>query len=331
MSFSDILGHKKQLAILKLSLEKDRLHHAYLFLGPEGVGKKTIALSLAMSTQCLESAHDFCGRCDHCVRVQTGNHPDVRLVEPLAGKKEIGIQQVRDLEKELSFRPFFGRKKIAILDPASLMNFSSQNAILKTLEEPPGDSLLILVSTSTGELLPTLLSRCLRLVFAPLPLELVANYLISKKGMNRQAAEGLAAVTMGSLGKALTADAAETMETRKKWAERLCALGQNDYRGAVAVAEELSGAREESLRFLEWAQGWYRDVLVYRITGSSQGICNLDMMKNIEQQAAVLNSDRLLSLLSQAVTAAAKIQRNVNRRMALENFLLKVSGLEFRV
>jgi DNA polymerase-3 subunit delta' len=324
VSFSDILGHNKQLEILKRSLEKDRLHHAYLFLGPEGVGKKTTAFSLAMAVQCLESAHDSCGGCNHCVRVQTGNHPDVRLVEPVAGKKEISIQQVRDLEKELSFRPFFGQKKIAILDPASLMNFSSQNAILKTLEEPPGDSLLILISTSTGELLPTLLSRCLHLSFAPLPVELVANYLISKKGLKQEEAESLAALTMGSLGKALTTDAAETMETRKKWAERLCALGQSNYREAVAVAEELSGAREESLKFLEWAQGWYRDVLIYRVTGSSQGICNLDMMKKIERQSAVLSSDRILSLLSEAGRAVAKIQRNVNRRMALENLFVDI-------
>lgn len=324
MPFADILGHKKQLQVLKRSLEEDRLHHAYLFLGPDGVGKRTLALSLAMAVQCLESAHDFCGRCDHCVRVQAGNHPDVRLVEPLAGKKEIGIQQVRELEKELSFRPFFGRKKMAILDPASLMNLSSQNAILKTLEEPPGDSLLILISASTGELLPTLLSRCLRLVFAPLPLELVANYLVSNRGINRQTAEGLAAMTMGSLGKALTADAADAMETRKRWADRLCALVRGDYKRAMAVAEELSGAREESLGFLEWARVWYRDVLVYRATGNSQGICNLDMVTNIEQQAAVLSSDRILSLLSQAGRTVAKIQRNVNRRMAVENFLMEV-------
>jgi len=156
MPFAEIAGHEKQLETLRWALEKNRLHHAYLFLGPEGVGKKTIALSLAMAIQCLDMVHDFCGECDNCMRIRSDNHPDVHLVEVSTGKKEISIQQVRELQRELKFRPFYGRKKIVILDPASLMNNSAQNALLKTLEEPSGDSLLILISTSAGGASPYL-------------------------------------------------------------------------------------------------------------------------------------------------------------------------------
>ena len=324
MLFSDIVGHKKQLETLRWGPEKDRLHHAYLFLGPEGVGKRTIALSLAMAIQCQERVHDFCDGCANCARVRSGNHPDVRVVGPLTGKKEISIQQVRELERELSFRSFSGGKKIVVLDPASLMNPSAQNALLKTLEEPPGDSLLILVSTSSGRLLPTLLSRCLRLSFAPLPVELVARFLVSHKGMKQEEAEFLAAMTMGSLGRAASPDMEHLVERRRVWADRIGSLIQGGYREGVTLAEELAGVREDSLQFLEWVGGWYRDILVYSVTGSSQGLCNLDMVENIKQQAALYSLERILFLLSQTGRTIAGIQRNFNRRMALENFFAQV-------
>src|SRR3990172_13138526 len=176
MTFSDIVGHQKQLATLRWALEKDRLHHAYFFLGPEGVGKRTVALSWARAIQCRERDYDSCGGCANCHQVQSGNHPDVRVVAPLARKKEISIQQVRELERELNYRAFSGRKKIALVDPSSLINFSAQNALLQPLKNPQKESLLILLSTSTGAVLPTLLSRCLRLSFSPFPPEIISTF-----------------------------------------------------------------------------------------------------------------------------------------------------------
>ena len=108
MGFSEIIGQQRPLEILRSALGNGRLHHAYLFVGPEGVGKRTVALALAKTLHCDEAAHEFCGRCAACARIQNGNHPDVRLVEMLAGKKEISIQQVREVEKDLSFRSFSG-------------------------------------------------------------------------------------------------------------------------------------------------------------------------------------------------------------------------------
>src|SRR3989304_7976922 len=231
MPFSEIVGHQKQLATLRRALEKDRLHPAYFFLGPEGVGKRTVALSLTMAIQCRERDYDSCGRCANCDRIQGGNHPDVRVVGLLERKKEISIEQVRELGRELNYKAFTGRKKIAIVDPASLMNFSAQNALLKTLEEPPKDSLLILVSTSTGAVLPTLLSRCLRLSFSPLPAEGVASFLVAQKGMKKQEDELLAAMTLGSLGRAVSPETQELVERTKVWAEKMGSLALGGCRG----------------------------------------------------------------------------------------------------
>lgn len=327
MPFSDIVGHAKQLESLRWALEKERLHHAYLFLGPEGVGKKAVARSLAMAIQCREQDYDFCGGCADCVRIQSGNHPDVRFVGPLVGKKEITIQQVRELERELNYRAFTGRKKIVVVDPASLMNYPAQNAILKTLEEPPKNSLLILISTNTGGLLPTLASRCLRLSFAPLPPEIVANFLVTQKKAAPEEAEILAAVSMGSLGKAISQEMGELVQKRKVWAERIHSLTPRDCRGWMKLAEDLAGEREESLKFLEWVETWYRDILIYCVTGNSRGLSNLELEENIKQQADKNGRERVLFLLSQAVLTAATIRRNVNRRMALENFFAHMVGV----
>jgi len=327
MPFSEIVGHQKQLATLRRALEKDRLHHAYFFLGPEGVGKRTVALSLTMAIQCRERDYDSCGRCASCDRIQGGNHPDVRVVGLLERKKEISIEQVRELGRELNYKAFTGRKKIAIVDPASLMNFSAQNALLKTLEEPPKDSLLILVAASAGGLLPTLLSRCLRLSFSPLPAEVVASFLVAQKGMKRQEAGLLAAMTMGSLGRAVSPETQELVERTKVWAEKMGSLALGDCRGWMTLAEELASAREDSLKFFEWVKGWYRDILIFRVTESSREISNLAVERNIERQANLYTQERLLFLLSQALQAEADIRRNFNRRMALENFFAHVVGL----
>ena len=308
-------------------MAQDRLHHAYVFLGSEGVGKRTVALSLAKAVHCLEMAQDFCGRCVNCVRIESHNHPDVRLVGPLPGKKDISIEQVRALERELNYRAFSNRKKIAIIDPAPLMNFSAQNALLKTLEEPPAGAILILISTSAGGLLPTLLSRCLRLSFAPLPASAVIDHLISRRGLKPEQAELLAAMSLGSLGRALSPDLEALARKRGAWVDGIASLAKGDSTAWAAFAEELSRDREEALGFLQWLEWWYRDVLIYLATESVQEICNLDLIENLKPQAASYSLKQALFLRSQALITTARIRRNVNRRMALENLLAHVARL----
>jgi DNA polymerase-3 subunit delta' len=321
MGFSEIIGHQKPLETLRAALANGRLHHAYLFLGPEGVGKRTIGLSLAQAIHCNEVDNDSCGHCLNCLRIQTGNHPDVRMIGPIAGKKEISIQQIRSIEKELSFRAFSG-KKIAIIDPATLMNMPAQNALLKTLEEPPRDSLLILVATNAGGLLPTLRSRCLRIAFGPLPRDLIAGYLAAKETMTRDAAEFVAAISMGSLGAALELDKEELVEQRRNWVEIMDSLRPGDYRAALNAAEALSSSREESLRFLAWVETWYRDLLIYIMAHDARELINLDIVAKIQQESAAGKPERILLALSQAAGAAARIQRNLNRRMVLEELFM---------
>ena len=326
MGFTEIIGQQRSLEILRSALGNRRLHHAYLFVGPEGVGKRTMAFALAKALHCDEAANDFCGRCAACARIQNGNHPDVRVVEILEDKKEISIKQVREVEKELNFRSFSGKRKIAIIDPATAMNLSAQNALLKTLEEPPQDSLLILIAVNTGALLPTLRSRCLRLPFGPLTRDAVAAFLITNKGIAKEEARFLAAVSMGSLGQALRLDKEEYLERRRSWAEKVSSLTSGDYRAASEAAEAIASDKEEALQFLEWAETWYRDLLIHAVTDNSAETINVDMLAEIRSQAAGGQVERMLSTFAQTARAAGRIQRNLNRRMVLESLFFNVVG-----
>ena len=326
MGFSEIIGQQRSLEIVRSALGNGRLHHAYLFVGPEGVGKRTVAIALAKALHCEEAAKDFCGGCAACARIQNGNHPDVRVVEILAGKKEISIQQVREVERDLNFRSFSGKRKIAIIDPATSMNLSAQNALLKTLEEPPQDSLLILIAANAGGLLPTLRSRCLRLPFGPLTRDAVAEFLITNKGIEKEEARFLAAVSMGSLGAALRLDKEEFLERRRSWAEKVSSLTSGNYRAASEAAEAIASNKEEALQFLEWAETWYRDLLIHTVTENSAETVNVDMLAQIQSQSANGEVERLLSTFAQTARAAGRIQRNLNRRMVLESLFFNVVG-----
>jgi DNA polymerase-3 subunit delta' len=324
MAFDDIIGQEKSLAVLRAALANNRLHHAYLFTGPEGVGKRTTAIMLAMALHCAERQGDACGHCIECARIRARNHPDVREIEPLPGKKEITIQQIRDMEKELQYRSFSGGRKVAVVDPAALLNQASQNALLKTLEEPPQNSVLVLISPSAGALLPTLRSRCLRLSFGPIPRQLLAEFLSSRRGCTCDEAQLLAALSMGSLGIGLAMNGKEFREDVREWGRELAALSSGDYRGAIEMAEALSSSREEALEFLRWVQSWYRDLLVRRV--GQEDVVNLDLMPELERKAAEGALERILSSATYAGEAAVKIQRNLNRRMVLEQLLFAAVG-----
>ena len=324
MGFAEIIGHDRQLSTLRSALASNRLHHAYFFVGPEGVGKRTIAIALAKAVHCMQLDDDFCGQCVNCARISDGNHPDVRFVEPLAGKKEISIQQIRELERELNYRSFSGGRKIAVIDPATSMNLASQNALLKTLEEPPQDSLIILIAANAGALLPTVRSRCLRLPFAPLTRREVVGFLQAKLAMNAGDAEFLAAMSMGSIGAAVNLDKDELIEKRRNWVDLLSSLKAGDHHAAMLAAEALSANRDDALKFLKWSESWYRDVLVHAVTDNAGALVNLDLLEQIRQQSVSNSAETALNAISRVADATAGIQRNLNRRMVLEKFLFGV-------
>ena len=173
MPFSDIIGQETPVAVLRRSLSAGKVAHAYIFDGIEGCGKKKTAMAFVEAVFC--NGTEGCGHCPACRKVAALQHPDLHVVEPDGAF--IKIDQIRNLQKELSFRPFEVEKKACIIEAAERMNPSSANAFLKTLEEPPGNALLILLTSNIGAILPTILSRCQRLSFSPISEAAIESYL----------------------------------------------------------------------------------------------------------------------------------------------------------
>ena len=186
MSFRDIRGHEKQIGILQNALARNRTPHAYLFCGMRGIGKKAAALAVAKAMNCKRGSRDACDACPSCLKIDHRNHPDVVIIEPEG--QFIRIQAVRDLQDQMKFRPFEGGTRVFILVDADKMNSTAANALLKTLEEPNRNNLLILISPRPYQLPMTILSRCQMLRFSPLSRETVFQYLRERLSIAPEAA-----------------------------------------------------------------------------------------------------------------------------------------------
>ena len=183
MLLDQIHGHTSALATLRKALATDRVAHAYLFTGPDGIGKRCTAIALAHAVLCQAAPQRGCTACPACVSLQAGSHPDYYFSAPLPGKQSMGIDQIRAMQRFLALRPVRGGKKVCILNEAQSLTDQAQSALLKILEEPPGDALIVLLAASGATLSLPLLSRCQHVRFAPLPVRDVERLLRQEAGL----------------------------------------------------------------------------------------------------------------------------------------------------
>ncbi|MBI2413948.1 MAG: DNA polymerase III subunit delta' [Deltaproteobacteria bacterium] len=264
MPFKDILGHEKELRIISEALRSGRLAHSYLFAGPEGIGKRKTAFELARALNCASASNDACGECTSCLRAASGTHTNIVEVVPTVKDKDelvpdpsgvIRIEQIRDVLSLLRYRAEGGRK-VVIVDGAERLMPQAANAFLKTLEEPPAGSLIILVSARPADLLPTIISRCQRIAFRPLPEDALIGAIVEKTGVSREEAATAARMTGRSLSLALKYIGEGHGEKGRELMKRLSSV--SDAFEALKLAEELS-KRDDLLEALEILKGWYRD------------------------------------------------------------------------
>ncbi len=195
MGFDGIIGHQRPIRLLKKAILIDHLPQAYLFLGAEGVGKRLTALTLAKALNCEEAKEDCCETCLSCRKIEGLNHPDVTVIRPEG--QFIRIDSIRQLQRSLNYRPYEGKKRVCILDGADRMKTEGANALLKTLEEPPPDTLLILLATQRDSLLPTIVSRCQQMRFTPLPIGQMIEALAQRLSVEKGEAKTLAELSQG--------------------------------------------------------------------------------------------------------------------------------------
>lgn len=318
MPFSSVIGQETPVDVLRRALRSGKTAHAYLFEGIAGCGKGTTGLAFVEAAFC--GRDDGCGTCPSCRKMATHHHPDLHLVEPDGAF--IKIDQVRELQRELVLRPIEAPLKACIIRDADRLNPSAGNALLKTLEEPPGNALMILLTTNLDSVLSTVRSRCQLLRFAPLPEELIEEQLITS-GRNGAAARLAASLAGGSLGKALGDEEADTVD-RQALLERLRALSLGDTAPLFAAAEDMAANREQALKQLDVLTSLLRDILL--IQGGSDAVVNRDIMPFLESEAARLSLERNLERISHTMEARQALMRNANPRLTLDVLLMRLAG-----
>jgi DNA polymerase III subunit delta' len=323
MTFAQVIGHDRQKDILRRALTSGRLAHAYLFDGPEGIGKRLIALALVRAIFCHQGTG--CGNCSACRKVDHHNHPDLHLLEPDGAS--IKIEQIRALQRELSFRPLEASKKICLIDGAEKMNQSSGNALLKTLEEPSSDTLMILLSARAEGVLPTIRSRCQRLPFTRIPRETLRTVLVERMGIDETEGHILAALSEGSFLKALGKDRDLYLERRREILKNLTALSPGSIVPLFELAHELATREKDRLpEIIEILQAFYRDLLLYRNGYPESELVNIDLLEKI-RRVGNRESNRSLQCKLDALAAGRRqLERNANRELVMDVLLLHLAA-----
>ena len=318
MAFQDVVGHKRPLQILQKEIETERIYHAYLFTGMEGIGKRLVALTMAKALNCSNQGGEACDHCPSCQRMDKGIHPDLIQINPTGEAIKIG--QIRELQRTIAFKPYEARWRVIIVDGAERMTREAANAFLKTLEEPPPWTTIILVATVGEGLPPTVLSRCQRIQFSPLNQEemtkVLANHLTEKE------IHTLSPLAGGSPGRAVRMDGEEVAKAKAALPSALApAPGRR-----LIVAQELARQEGRGNMFLEILGGWLRDLIVYRETGEEGMLLNRDLADEVKRVAPQGETEGLLRDFWFLLQIQQGIEAHGNLQLSLESALLEIGG-----
>jgi DNA polymerase III subunit delta' len=315
MSFSRVIGYDRNISLLRRALAAGKLSHAYLFHGIDGSGMKEAAIALVEAIFC--NGIDGCGECPSCRKVAGLRHPDLHYLQPDGAF--IKIDQIRELQKELSYRPFEAPKKACIIEDAEKMNISAANAFLKTLEEPSGDAILILMTTHVDAVLPTILSRCQQLRFPSLPTETIAAQL-REKGTDEDSARIAAALAGGSIERAQEIAEGDWLQARKSLLEKIVALSPGEIIPLFAAAEETAKDKDSAIHLVDLLNVFWRDVLLTH-SGSPE-IINTDLLPLIRSVSERNSLERVIEKLERISRTRQALSRNANPRLAVEVLIM---------
>jgi len=306
MKFSEIVGQEVAVNISKRSIENNRCAQAYLFVGPDGIGKRTTAIAFAKGLNCRSSGSDGCDRCDSCRKIENGTHPDVELISPREGGLTISIEQIRNLQKKVSYKPLEGHWKVYIIDDAANATEEAANCLLKTLEEPPSRVILILITENIYRLLSTVRSRCQLVLFRQIPRTLIEKMLVDQYEVAPEEARSLAWLSSGSIGRALYYLERETPEFVERLREIFEMGGSltGDYKSLFQFSAEISRDRASTLELLNF-------LLV-------------DLGRKFVENPSMPKQKRIEIVMG----TVDLIKRNVNVNLAIDGMLLKLTQAE---
>jgi DNA polymerase-3 subunit delta' len=341
MAFRDVIGHRRLIDLIARAITRDSLPPSLIFTGPPGVGKRLVAIATAQALNCSDlgaarrvgessPALDACGSCASCKRIAKGMHPDVFLVEP-GESGSIKVDQVREIIDRAAYRPFEGRRRVVIVDEADMLVPAAQNALLKTLEEPPSASMFLLITARPDALLPTVQSRCPRLRFWPLDADEVTTALV-RLGRREAAARAMAATADGSVGRAIEAGAGDDVERRAVAARVLAhAAKTDDPKQRLEGAKDLlagtgatnAGDRANLSSGLRVMASLLRDVELVATRKDPRGVANPDMMPAIEAMRGYRGERgvRAFAAVDQALLA---LERNAGTKIVADWLMMRL-------
>ncbi len=332
MPFRDISGHRPLLELLGRATARGTLPPSLIFAGPEGVGKRLTATALAQALNCerpvqSDDSRDACGDCAQCKRIARGVHADVLVIEP-GDTGNIKIEQVREAIDRAGYRPFEGRRRLVVVDQADALLVEAQNALLKTLEEPPPASVFVLITSRPDVLLPTVRSLCQRLRFGPLSAGEVADLLIRDHAVEPAEARAAAAAADGSVGRALEASAEDANDARDAAARLLQSTATStDPRRRLDGAKALvagGGDRDEVSRRLLALSSMIRDMGLLLSRADDGALANADLKPQLQSLLRSFDGDRTIKAFATVDEALSALDRNASPKIVADWLALNI-------
>lgn len=326
-SFKDIVGHNDIIEYIKNVVMMDKVSHAYILNGEKGSGKKLLANLFAMSLQCenREQDGDACGRCRSCKQAMNSNQPDI--IKVIHEKPNtISIDDIRDqVNGDIDIKPYSSRYKIYVIADADMMTIQAQNAILKTIEEPPEYAVIMLLTENAEALLPTIRSRCVMLKLRNIKDQLIKKHLMEQMQIPDYKADVCVAFAQGNMGKAIMLASSEHFNEIKEEAVHLLReindMELSDLLGAVKISADY---KLEITDYLDVLAIWFRDVLIYKATMNVDRVVFSDQLKYIKIRASKSSYEGIEIILDALEKAKARLKANVNFELTMELLLLTI-------
>lgn len=317
--FSEIIGQDKAKEILKRTVGRDRMSHAYLFRGVVGIGKKTTAQAFAALINCLAPVnHEACGKCGSCRKLYAGSHPDFMVIEP--DGIAIKINQIRALKHALIFPPFEALYRVVLLADIHTMRREAANSLLKTLEEPPINTVLILTADESNVLLPTIVSRCQVVPFFALSYSLIAEVLRAENDISFNEGVTLAAGAEGSLGRARLLLSKNLLPMHQQITDKLLYFAADCPAAVIAIlelAEEVAGFKKDINELFDLLKIWFRDIIFY-ISGAVDFVSHSELLPTFQVAEQRWTREQLVAKLALINQAQKQLQRHCNRKLVCE-------------
>jgi DNA polymerase-3 subunit delta' len=316
-----VVGHEWAVELLERSLANGRVAHAYLLMGLPQIGKTTLALNFAQALHCLGEGKP-CGQCRSCLKIAHGNHPDVRIIEAVNGT--IKIDQIRSMQREVTLSPHEGLWKVYIIRQMERATTEAANCLLKTLEEPPAQVILILTASDMDQLLPTIISRCQVLNLRPPSVLLVQKALEGRWGVDPERARLLARLSGGRLGWAVRASEGEAIlrKRERRLDEMMELMGQGRVE-RLRYAQHLSRSPNGLRDVLDLWLSWWRDLLLIK-GGSATEVTNVDREATLRAQVRGYSLTQVRDFIEALRTAVWQLEHNANTRLTLEVLMLSL-------